>query len=73
MRLSNAALFIVVFLFVSHLSGGLQAYLDPGTGSMVLQALLAGFAAAIALGRIYWDRLKSLVGRGGPKEPSHLG
>ena len=64
MRVMNAALFVVVFLFVSHLNGGLQAYLDPGTGSMVLQALLAGFAAAIALGRLYWSRLKGLVSRG---------
>ena len=73
MRATNAALFVVTFLFVSDLTGNLQAYLDPGTGSMVLQALLAGFAAAIALGRLYWHRLKGLVGRNGPRQPSDRG
>jgi hypothetical protein len=39
------------------------AYVDPGTGSMVLQATLGAIAAAVAIGRLYWTRLKSLVTR----------
>ena len=36
-----------------------HAYLDPGTGSIILQGLLAGIAAAMAAAGLYWARLKS--------------
>ena len=39
-----------------------QAYLDPGTGSILLQALLGGAAGAAVVGRRYWHRLMVLVG-----------
>jgi len=35
------------------------AYLDPGTGSMLLQGLLAGVAIAIAYFSMYWQKVKS--------------
>lgn len=36
-----------------------HAYLDPGTGSMLLQGLIAGLAAtSVVVGR-YWYKLKS--------------
>ena len=34
------------------------AYLDPGAGSMILQALAAGVAGVAVTGRLYWGRLK---------------
>jgi hypothetical protein len=39
-----------------------HAYLDPGTGSMLLQLLLGGLAGAAVIGRAYWSRLKNLFG-----------
>ena len=39
-----------------------QAYLDPGTGSMVLQLILGGVAGAMVVLKLYWTRLKSLFG-----------
>ena len=33
------------------------AYLDPGTGSMVLQLLLGGAVGALAILKLYWSRL----------------
>ncbi len=59
----NAALIVAMFLFVSHLSGNVQAYLDPGTGSIALQLILGGIVAALATLRLYWDRLKGLLRR----------
>jgi hypothetical protein len=38
-----------------------SAYLDPGTGSMMLQALLGGIAGAAVVGRLYWHRMKSFM------------
>ena len=34
------------------------AYLDPGAGSMILQALAGGVAGLVVFGRIYWGRIK---------------
>jgi hypothetical protein len=34
------------------------AYLDPGAGSMILQALAGGVAGLAVVGRLYWGRLK---------------
>jgi hypothetical protein len=43
------------------------AYIDPGTGSMMLQLLLGGVAGAVVVGRLYMqkisDRFRVLVGR----------
>lgn len=33
------------------------AYLDPGTGSMVLQVVVGGIAAVGVAGRYYWRRI----------------
>lgn len=39
------------------------AYLDPGTGSIILQGLLAGIAVAAGFVRMYWQRFKALFSR----------
>jgi hypothetical protein len=62
MRLT-AVLFVAMFLLVSHLQGGVQAYLDPGTGSMALQLLLAGVVGVLATVRLYWDRMRTFFVR----------
>jgi len=38
------------------------AYLDPGSGSMLLQVLLGGVAGAVVLLRLYWRRLLVALG-----------
>ena len=35
----------------------LLAYLDPGSGSMVLQVLAGGLAAIAVTAKLYWGRL----------------
>ena len=37
------------------------AYLDPGTGSIIIQAILGFIAAAITTISIYWNKLKIFV------------
>jgi hypothetical protein len=39
------------------------AYLDPGTGSMILQGLIAGIAVAGLTIKTYWYKLRSLFGK----------
>jgi hypothetical protein len=38
------------------------AYLDPGSGSMLLQVLLGGVAGVAVIAKLYWGRLLSLFG-----------
>jgi hypothetical protein len=40
------------------------AYLDPGTGTILLQALIASVVGGFALIGIYWRKLKSALGFG---------
>jgi hypothetical protein len=39
------------------------AYLDPGTGSMIVQAIVGGIAVAGATVGVYWTKVKSLTSR----------
>ncbi|MGD9020835.1 MAG: hypothetical protein PVF46_03505 [Lysobacterales bacterium] len=39
-----------------------QAYLDPGTGSMLLQVILGGVAAIGVALKLYWHKVASLFG-----------
>ena len=52
---------IVIGLFAGELP--VDAYLDPGSGSMLLQILLGGFAAAGVIVKLYWHRLTTLFRR----------
>jgi len=52
-RIAVAILGCSVFAAPSH------AYLDPGTGSIILQSILAGIAVAMGVLRLYWYRLKA--------------
>ena len=57
MRAIRVAVLLPAFLLVASPA---QAYLDPGTGSMILSALI-GLAAAVALAfKMFWYRLLGL-------------
>ncbi len=38
---------------------GILAYLDPGTGSMIFQLLIAGLVAGSFAIKIFWGRIKA--------------
>jgi hypothetical protein len=46
------------------------AYLDPGTGSIVLQALLAGLAVGTAAIAAFWTRIRQLFAGRKRSEPT---
>ncbi len=50
--------FISLFLTVSSA----HAYLDPGTGSIILQGIIAALAAGAVFIKIYWHKLLVLLG-----------
>jgi hypothetical protein len=43
-------------------AGPAHAYLDPGTGSIILQSLIGAVAAGLVIGRHYLYRLKAWLG-----------
>ena len=46
----------------------LLAYLDPGSGSMILQILAGGLAAAAVAAKLYWGRLLTFLRIRKPEE-----
>lgn len=40
------------------------AYLDPGSGSMIVQAVVAGAAGVAVVGKVGWKRLTSPLRKG---------
>lgn len=59
MKVLTPIYFTAVFLTALHPGAPAHAYLDPGTGSMMLQLLLGGVAGALVVLRLYWYRIKN--------------
>lgn len=55
MRLNKLALILLAYFMMSNHA---YAYLDPGTGSAVLSALIAAFAAVSVTVKNHWTALK---------------
>ncbi len=53
--MDRVALLVAIALIA--LESPVEAYLDPGTGSMLLQILLGGVAAVGVIAKLYWHRL----------------
>ena len=56
-----------MFMLSSIFAPGAHAYIDPGSGSVLLQLLLGGIAGIGVVAKLYWDQVKtrcrSLFGR----------
>ena len=46
------------------------AYIDPGTGSLVLQMIAGGVAAAAVTAKLYWRRLRRVLRLSPPEDES---
>ena len=53
----------IVFIIILLRPDISYAYLDPGTGTLLLQGLVAALAAAGAAITVYWNKLKSLFSK----------
>jgi len=49
-------------LLLLFLANPVYAYLDPGTGSMILQLFLGGLAGLAVILKLYWRRILALFG-----------
>jgi hypothetical protein len=58
----SSSLTFVITLFVAFLAVQRPAfaYLDPGTGSIIVQGIIAAAVGAMVTIRLYWSRIKAL-------------
>ncbi len=59
---SNRTIVIVFFVLLIGTEPA-WAYLDPGTGSLILQSLIAGIAGGLVVCRLYWAQLKTFLAK----------
>jgi hypothetical protein len=58
--ITKYALVLMIGLLVWPSSA--EAYLDAGSGSMLLQLLLGGVAGLLVILKLYWQRVLSVLG-----------
>lgn len=61
--------FVLIFFGFVDLA---SAYIDPGSGSMLLQLLLGGIAGAVVVLKMYWRQFTNLFRRNSRKESDNL-
>lgn len=60
MKKSNFSIFAMLCLALLPINA--FAYLDPGTGSAMLQGILGALAAIAMVMKLYWHRLLRMLG-----------
>jgi hypothetical protein len=63
--LTGAVLATIILLLPSDA----HAYVDPGTGSMVLQLVIAGLVSGLYMIKRFWSNIKSFVCRDSDHTP----
>ena len=56
--------FITVFFLNIFLISNAYAYLDPGTGSIIIQGIIAATLSGIFIIKTYWFKIVSFFKRG---------
>ena len=59
---------IISLVFILFSNDNAFAYLDPGTGSIILQSILGAIAAGVAWGGIYWQKIKDFFNKKNKKK-----
>ena len=59
----------LLFCLLLTMPISVYAYLDPGTGSMLLQVILGGVAAVGVAVKLYWHKLRVVFGIGKKEDP----
>jgi len=65
-----ATLAYVVVIATLSFAKPAHAYIDPGTGTLIVQSLIGGAAAAVTVGSVYLAKIRSFISRLIGREPS---
>ena len=60
-NLKNLYIYILALFFILGWTPDAQAYFDPGTGSMVLQLLMASVLGFLFTLKPYWGKFKGFI------------
>lgn len=60
---------VLITVFLMLMITDAVAYLDPGTGSMLLQVILGGIAAIGVALKLYWHKLRAAMGMAKKSDP----
>ena len=58
----NIGIFMAVIFGLFLFPSLVFAYLDPGSGSLIIQGIIGGIAVAAVVVKIYWHRLLCFLG-----------
>ena len=61
-RLTTSSALLSVSL-LPLVSQNIHAYIDPGTGSLIIQVLIASFVGALFMIKIYWKKVKAFFNK----------
>ena len=59
--MGNLSRLILAAALLCGTCGPAFAYIDPGTGSMILQGLIGAVAGGLVVAKIYWSKIVGLV------------
>ena len=65
-------IFITSFAIIVFYNSKAFAYLDPGTGSIILNAILASIAAGATYCSIYWQKIKNFFNKKDKKKDKKI-
>ena len=60
--------FLILIISFCSLNTNAYAYIDPGTGTIIIQAIVGAIAAGAVTIKIYWYKLKAFFVRKKDKE-----
>ena len=60
---NTTTILAILFIFIVSTSENAFAYLDPGTGSYILQMLIAGILGGLFAIKTYWARIKIFINK----------
>jgi hypothetical protein len=60
MKITDYVFFGIALLM---LPGSAYAYLDPGTGTLIVQSIIGAVAAALVAMKVYWYQIKSFFSK----------
>ena len=60
--MKNLSMTIGLSAFLAIAPTTAHAYIDPNSGSLMLQAILGGIAGLAVIIRLYWHKLRAMLG-----------
>ena len=61
-------IFNLLLIYNIFIATNAYAYLDPGTGSIILQAILGAIAAGFSYCMFYWNKVKNFFKKNNSKK-----